>query len=159
MKIRHLLLTLLLVSSAAAYAQDGGIRGKVVSRNDRAALGNVKVVVEPAGIVVTTDAEGRFRIANLPKGDYELRFETPDYENLDIAVRVDKIEKDLRSVVMSPDVQDGIDDSVFAELPTRSRCPRRCRLRRMCSTTSPRTSSAKCVSTSAATIRSTRTST
>ena len=115
MKIRHLLLTLLLVSSAAAYAQDGGIRGKVVSRNDRAALGNVKVVVEPAGIVVTTDAEGRFRIANLPKGDYELRFETPDYENLDIAVRVDKIEKDLRSVVMSPDVQDGIDDSVFAE--------------------------------------------
>lgn len=45
MKIRHLLLTLLLVSSAAAYAQDGGIRGKVVSRNDRAALGNVKVVV------------------------------------------------------------------------------------------------------------------
>ena len=88
MKIRHLLLTLLLVSSAAAYAQDGGIRGKVVSRNDRAALGNVKVVVEPAGIVVTTDAEGRFRIANLPKGDYELRFETPDYENLDIAVRV-----------------------------------------------------------------------
>ena len=115
MKIRHLLLTLLLVSSAAAYAQDGGIRGKVVSRNDRAALGNVKVVVEPAGSVVTTDAEGRFRIANLPKGDYELRFETPDYENLDIAVRVDKIEKDLRSVVMSPDVQDGIDDSVFAE--------------------------------------------
>ena len=115
MKIRHLLLTLLLVSSAAAYAQDGGIRGKVVSRNDRAALGNVKVVVEPAGIVVTTDAEGRFRIANLPKGDYELRFETPDYENLDIAVRVDKIEKDLRSVVMSPDMQDGIDDSVFAE--------------------------------------------
>ena len=115
MKIRHLLLTLLLVSSAAAYAQDGGIRGKVVSRNDRAALGNVKVVVEPAGIVVTTDAEGRFRIANLPKGDYELRFDTPDYENLDIAVRVDKIEKDLRSVVMSPDVQDGIDDSVFAE--------------------------------------------
>lgn len=111
MKIRNLLLSLLLMATTTAFAQDGGIRGKVVSREGRAALGNVKVVVEPSGITVTTDDEGRFMIENLPKGDYQLRFETPDYEELDLTVRVDKLMKDLRAVILAPDMQEGIDDS------------------------------------------------
>lgn len=115
MKIRNLLLSLLLMATTTAFAQDGGIRGKVVSREGRAALGNVKVVVEPSGITVTTDDEGRFMIENLPKGDYQLRFETPDYEELDLTVRVDKLMKDLRAVILAPDMQEGIDDSIFAE--------------------------------------------
>ena len=39
----------------------------------------------------------------------------PEFENLDLAIRVDKMVKNLNSVVMSPDVQYVIDDAVFAE--------------------------------------------
>lgn len=118
MKIRNLLLSLLLLVSTTAFAQDGGVTGKVVSRDGRSALSNVKVVVEPLGVTVTTDADGRFTLPNMPKGDYQLSFETPEFEQLSIAVRVGKMVKDLHAVILSPDVQAMIDDSVFAEFDT-----------------------------------------
>ena len=48
MKMRILLLSLLTLFSVPALAQDGGITGKVVSRDGRVALSNVKVVAEPS---------------------------------------------------------------------------------------------------------------
>ena len=115
MKIRALLVILLTLACAGAYAQDGGVKGKVVSRDGRVALSNVKVVVEPLGVTVMTDNHGNFNIDQLPKGEYQLKFEAPEFENLDLAIRVDKMVKNLNSVVMSPDVQYVIDDAVFAE--------------------------------------------
>lgn len=115
MKIRNLLVILFALISVTAYAQDGGVKGKVVSRDGRAALSNVKVIVEPLGVTVMTDSHGYFNIDQLPKGDYRLKFETPEYENLDLAIRVGQVVKNLNSVVMAPDVQAVIDDSVFAE--------------------------------------------
>ena len=115
MKIRALLVILLTLACAGAYAQDGGVKGKVVSRDGRVALSNVKVVVEPLGVTVMTDNHGNFNIDQLPKGEYQLKFEAPEFENLDLAVRVDKMVKNLNSVVMAPDVQYVIDDAVFAE--------------------------------------------
>ena len=115
MKIRALLVLLLTLACAGAYAQDGGVKGKVVSRDGRVALSNVKVVVEPLGVTVMTDNHGNFNIDQLPKGEYQLKFEAPEFENLDLAIRVDKMVKNLNSVVMAPDVQYVIDDAVFAE--------------------------------------------
>ena len=43
MKIRALLVILLTLACAGAYAQDGGVKGKVVSRDGRVALSNVQV--------------------------------------------------------------------------------------------------------------------
>ncbi len=117
MKIKNLLLVLLaLVVTTGLYAQDGGVKGTVVSRDGRVALSNVKVVVDPLGISVMTDSQGHFDVGQLPKGDYRLRFEAAEYENLDFVVRVGKMVKDLNMVVLSPNtVQAVIDDSVFAE--------------------------------------------
>ena len=115
MKIRNLLAILLACFTLAAYAQEGGVKGRVVSRDGRAALGNVKVVVEPLGVTVMTDSQGYFDIGQLPKGDYRLKFEAPEYERLDFAVRVGTMVKNLNAVVLSPDVQNVIDDSVFSE--------------------------------------------
>ena len=95
MKIRALLVILLTLACAGAYAQDGGVKGKVVSRDGRVALSNVKVVVEPLGVTVMTDNHGNFNIDQLPKGEYQLKFEAPEFENLDLAVRVDKMVKNL----------------------------------------------------------------
>ncbi len=115
MKIRNLLVILLVFLSVGAFAQQGGVKGKVISRDGRVALSNVKVIVEPLGVTVMTDGHGNFDISQLPKGDYRLKFEAPEFENLDIAVRVGQQVKNMNSVVMIPDVQAVIDDSVFAE--------------------------------------------
>ena len=101
-----------------SYAQDGGIRGKVVSRNGRVALSNVQVKIESLGLTVMTDKDGNFVIENLPKGDYTLSFATPEFEPLDLMVRVDNRNvKDLRQVIIVPTGPAGgvLDDAIFAE--------------------------------------------
>ncbi len=115
MKIKNLLLIVLALFTSAAYAEDGGFKGTVVSRDGRTALSNVKVMVEPLGVMLTTDDHGNFNLTDLPSGDYRLKFEAPEYETLDFVVRVGKTVKDLNSVILSPDVQSIIDDSIFAE--------------------------------------------
>ena len=112
---KFLLLNLLSLLSFAAFAQ-GGIKGQVVSRNGRTAVGHVKVTVDVTGQSVTTDDNGYFTFDNLAQGDYRLTFTAPDFETLEIAVRVDQNLRDLHSVIIVPSLQNEImDDSIFAE--------------------------------------------
>ena len=112
---KFLLLTLLSLLSFAAFAQ-GGIKGQVVSRNGRTAVGHVKVTVDVTGQSVTTDDNGYFTFDNLAQGDYRLTFTAPDFETLEIAVRGDQNLRDLHSVIIVPSLQNEImDDSIFAE--------------------------------------------
>ena len=84
MKLKSLLFLLLAVTTATvSWAQDGGVRGKVVSRLGREALSNVKVTLESTGLTVTTDENGNFEIENLPAGNHRITFTTPDFEELD----------------------------------------------------------------------------
>ena len=102
-------------ASLAVMAQDGGVKGRVVSRDGRAALSGVKVAIESMGLTATTDSEGNFLFEGLPAGDYKLSFEAPEFEDSDIVVRVDRMVKDTGVVSMVPDVQAVIDDSLFSE--------------------------------------------
>ena len=112
---KFLLLSLLSLLSFAAFAQ-GSIKGQVVSRNGRTAVGHVKVTVDVTGQSVTTDDNGYFTFDNLAQGDYRLTFTAPDFETLEIAVRVDQNLRDLHSVIIVPSLQNEImDDSIFAE--------------------------------------------
>ena len=112
---KFLLLSLLSLLSFAAFAQ-GGIKGQVVSRNGRTAVGQVKVYVDVTGESATTDDNGNFTFDSLPQGDYRLTFTAPDFESLEIIVRVDQNMRDLHSVVLVPSIQNEImDDSIFAE--------------------------------------------
>ena len=112
---KFLLLTLFSLLSFAAFAQ-GSIKGQVVSRNGRTAVGHVKVTVDVTGQSVTTDDNGYFTFDNLAQGDYRLTFTAPDFETLEIAVRVDQNLRDLHSVIIVPSLQNEImDDSIFAE--------------------------------------------
>ncbi|MDE5708529.1 MAG: carboxypeptidase-like regulatory domain-containing protein, partial [Alistipes sp.] len=122
MKLKTLLLFLLAVAvSSAAYAQEGGIRGKVVSRGNREALGNVRVTIESSGLSAVTDKDGNFLFESVPQGDYRLLFETPDFEELELRVRVGQNMRDLSSVVISPLMTSaGFDDSLFAEFDSDS---------------------------------------
>ena len=61
---RLLLTSLLTLFAVTAFAQ-GGIKGQVVSRNGRTAVGHVKVTVDVTGQSVTTDDNGYFTFDNL----------------------------------------------------------------------------------------------
>ena len=118
MKLKILLILMLAAVTFTSYAQDGGIRGKVVSRNGRVALSNVQVKIENLGLTVMTDKDGNFVIENLPKGDYALLFATPEFEPLNLTVRVDNQNvKDLKQVIIVPTGPAGgvLDDAIFAE--------------------------------------------
>ena len=117
MKFKSLLILTLALLSTAAMAQNGGIKGKVVSRNGREALSNVTVTVEPSGQTVRSDSEGNFVFDGMNKGEYTLKFMTPEFEDLSIRVRVDSSLKDINTVVLNQaSGMDYVDDSIFAEL-------------------------------------------
>ena len=88
MKVKILLILVLSVTTLTAFAQDGGVRGRVVSRAGRVALDGVKVTMTPGDVTVMSDERGNFLIENVPAGEYSLQFETPEFEPLSIAVRV-----------------------------------------------------------------------
>uniref|UniRef100_UPI004056FA94 carboxypeptidase regulatory-like domain-containing protein n=1 Tax=Alistipes sp. TaxID=1872444 RepID=UPI004056FA94 len=119
MKFKHLLILMVLaLLQLPLMAQEGGVKGRVVSREGRTALGNVKVSIESIGRSVLTDAEGNFRFENLPAGDYKLTFEAAEFENSDVIVRVERMVKDIASVSLVPDMQGAMDDAIFAEFDT-----------------------------------------
>ena len=122
MKLKVLLILMLAAVTFTSYAQDGGIRGKVVSRNGRVALSNVQVKIESLGLTATTDKDGNFIFENLPAGSYTVLFSTPDFEDLNLMVRVgDKHVQDLKSVIIVPSGQSAVlDDAVFAEFDSDS---------------------------------------
>ena len=82
MRIKTFLIMVLSLASLTAFAQGGGVKGKVVSRTTRAAIDGVKVTLTPGDITTTTDATGNFEIDKLAKGEYSLTFEATEFESL-----------------------------------------------------------------------------
>ena len=117
---KFLLLTLLTLCTFGAYAQSG-IKGQIVSRNGRTAIGHVKVTLDTNGQSVTSDDNGNFIFPELEKGDYRLTFTAPDFETLEVMVHVDTNMRDLHTVILVPTFQNEIvDDSIFAEFDSDS---------------------------------------
>src|SRR5438876_8280338 len=80
----------LLVAGAAARAQESasaGIAGQVLDTT-RAAVPGATVTVINAGTnaqrVVTSDAEGRFTVPNLPAATYIIRVELPGFQPVEV---------------------------------------------------------------------------
>ena len=116
MKIKVILIMMLSCLSLCIYAQDGGIKGKVVSRTGRTPINGAAVILSPGGIRTTTNADGDFIFENLDKGEYKLSFEAPEYETLTLSARVEQLIRDINQVIMVPDVSVRLlDDAIFAE--------------------------------------------
>ena len=121
MKIKSLLIFVFTLMSLTAFAQSGGIKGKVVSREGRVAVDGVKVSVTPGEMTATTDGRGGSVIENVEPGEYTLQFEAPEFEPLTLVVRVDKMVRDINTVILVPEVLSTVmDDSIFAEFDTES---------------------------------------
>ena len=95
----------------------GGLKGMVVSRNGRVAVGNAEVTIAGTDFKATTNDEGYFELKGVPAGDYKLSFTAPEFEDLDIVVKVENNVKDINAVIVVPKALTGevLDDSIFAE--------------------------------------------
>lgn len=117
---KFLLTAALVLASVVAFAQQSGVKGVVVSREGREAVGGVKVTIEGTQFETVTAENGEFVFDNLPAGEYTLNFEAHDFENSQMHVRVYKTVKDLHQVAMVPTLVGSVDDSIFAEFDTDS---------------------------------------
>ena len=122
MKLKFLLIATMTLVASAVFAQESGLKGRVLSRNGRAAVGKVAVTIEGTTFKAQTNDEGYFELIGVPAGDYKLSFTAPEFENLDIVVKVENGVKDINSVIVVPKAVPGevLDDAIFAEFDTDS---------------------------------------
>ena len=104
--------------SLSAYAQTGGVKGKVVSRDGREAISGVAISVDGVAVNTTTNEDGEFIIEGLAPGQYNMTFEALDFEELSLMVRIKEMVHDMQNVVMIPATAHIVDNSAFAELDT-----------------------------------------
>ena len=115
---RFLLTILAMLLAVSLYAQTGGMKGVVVSRDGREPINGVAIFVDNVAVNTTTDYDGEFIIKGLEPGQYLLRFESSDFEDLEVMVRVKELVHDMQQVVMVPNTIVAVDNSAFAELDT-----------------------------------------
>ena len=115
---KFLLTIVCTILSLSAFAQAGGMKGVVVSRDDREPISGVEIALDGVAINTKTDTSGEFCIAGLEAGQYQLTFVAAGYEELTLMVRVKEMIHDMQQVVMVPQSMVEIDDSAFAELDT-----------------------------------------
>ena len=94
------------------------MKGVVVSRDNRAPITGVAIFVDDVAVNTTTNQNGEFLIAGLAPGQYLVRFEAVDFEDLEVMVRVKQLVHDMQQVVMVPSTLISVDDSAFSELDT-----------------------------------------
>lgn len=153
MKIKTILFMVLSLMSFTVFAQNnGGVKGKVVSRTTRAAIDGVKVTLTPGDVTTKTDASGNFVIENLAKGEYTLSFEAAEFEPLTLAVRVDKLIRDINNVILIPEnvalrwTMLSLPNLTQKRWRMHNHFPRLCPHQKTYSITSLPTNSVKCVS-------------
>ena len=117
MKLKFLLIATMTLLASTVFAQENGLKGRVLSRNGRAAVGNAAVTIAGTDFKATTNDEGYFELKGVPAGDYKISFTAPEFENLDIVVKVENGVKDINAVIVVPKAIQGevLDDAIFAE--------------------------------------------
>ncbi len=116
MKIRILLVLFMALAAIGVSAQEGGIKGKVVTRTGRLAIDGAKVTLNPGNRTTYSTTDGNFSFENLPEGEYTLTFEATDFDPVDITVRVAKTFRDIQLVPMAAQVtMQNLDGTDFAD--------------------------------------------
>ena len=122
MKLKFLLIATLSLLASTVLAQESGLKGRVLSRNGRTAVGKAAVSIEGTSFKAETNDDGYFELKGVPAGSYKLTFAAPEFEKLEIVVKVENGVKDINSVIIVPDAlnYELQDDAIFAEFDTDS---------------------------------------
>ena len=119
MKLKTLLILLISMLSLSAFSQTGGgIKGVVVSRTTRATIDKVNIVLTPGDRTAVTNEQGEFLFETVAPGEYELHFETAEFEDLTLPVRVGKNMRELKVIMIPANRSQAMDDAIFAEFDT-----------------------------------------
>lgn len=119
MKLKTLLILLISMLSLSAFSQTGGgIKGVVVSRTTRATIDKVNIVLTPVDRTAVTNEQGEFLFETVAPGEYELHFETAEFEDLTLPVRVGKNMRELKVIMIPANRSQAMDDAIFAEFDT-----------------------------------------
>ena len=81
---------------AGAYAQMGGMKGVVVSRDGREPIAGAAIFIDNEDMQTTTNQDGEFIIEGLAPGQYLMRFEAVEFEDLELMVRVKELVHDMQ---------------------------------------------------------------
>ncbi len=107
--------------AVAALAQQGGVRGTLISRQSRQPVDQAKLTVDvPGGAHAVTGPDGTFVLDNLPEGVWKVDVEALEFMPLQINIRVGKAVSDLGNVSLSPLVAPQMDDANFTEFDIES---------------------------------------
>ena len=115
---KFLLLLLSTFITIGAFAQSGGMKGQIVSREGREPIGGVIITIDQLSRTIKANSRGEFIVEGLEPGQYIMRFEAVDFETLELMVRVKQLVHDMQEVVMVPATMVAVDNSAFAELDT-----------------------------------------
>lgn len=121
MKIKLFLLTLFTAFSFALSAQEGGVKGVVVSRGERALIDDAKVTLLGASPRSVYTQKGQFEFRNVAPGSYQLQFESSDYQPVRLTVVIDSTIKDLHFIsLVLENAGRTVDNADFSEFDTES---------------------------------------
>ena len=117
MRLKFTLLAIITLLVSTTFAQESGLKGRVLSRNGRTAVENVVVAIKGTDFKAKTNGDGYFELKGVPAGDYRLTLVASEFEGLDIAVKVEHDIKDINALVITPKSVPGevLDDAIFAE--------------------------------------------
>ena len=117
MRLKFTLLAIITLLVSTTFAQESGLKGRVLSRNGRTAVENVVVAIKGTDFKAKTSGDGYFELKGVPAGDYRLTLVASEFEGLDIAVKVEHDIKDINALVITPKSAPGevLDDAIFAE--------------------------------------------
>ena len=113
------LLLFALIFSLSIFAQDQGVKGKIISRGSKESVSKAKVTLYlPTGeLVVQTNSDGIFFFSNIEEGVFRMTVEADGYLLTNLNVRSENYMKDLREISISPAMQvSDFGDDVFTEL-------------------------------------------
>ena len=104
-KATFIFIALMAFLSCGMYAQENGIKGKVVNRNGRVPIEGAKIVLM-AGTerVAVTTATGEFSIMNIPVGTYTMSITADDFQPAQLNVKVENLVKDLNFITLVSDM-------------------------------------------------------
>ena len=72
MKLKFLLIATMTLVASTVFAQESGLKGRVLSRDGRVAVGNVAVTIEGTTYKARTNDNGFFELKGVPAGNYKL---------------------------------------------------------------------------------------
>lgn len=119
-KAAFILFAFLALTSLTLEAQERGVKGKVVNREGRVPIPGAKITVKLDSEVVTeTTKDGEFSLVGIPAGTYNITITAPDFQPLQMSVKIDDFVKDINFITLVSDAPaKTIDAATFAEFDT-----------------------------------------